>query len=118
MLNFNSVLYKILGNRIKNRREDLKINQTDLGEKVGIGRSSITNIENGRQKPPLSIIYKICRELDIDVHTILPTYGEVEEIINSDNDKSSLKPYYEKYGLDENLQREIDNLFNKNTDAI
>lgn len=46
MPNFNSVLYKILGSRIKGRREYLKINQIDLGDKVGIGRTSITNIEN------------------------------------------------------------------------
>lgn len=52
MKNFNSILYQILGNRIKTRREELNMNQIELGEKANIGRTSISNIEQGRQKPP------------------------------------------------------------------
>lgn len=117
MPNFNSALYKILGIRIKNRREELRINQNDLGEMVGIGRTSISNIEQGRQKPPLSIIYKICQKLDIDVHAVLPTYGEIEETINSDN-SISFKRYYDKFNLDEKTQQELDNLFKNDTNDI
>lgn len=115
MSNFNSILYEILGNRIKKRREYLQINQDKLGEKVGIGRTSISNIEQGRQKPPLSMIYKICQVLDIDVHVILPTNREIQEAIKPDKD-SSLKLYYEHYNLDENTQKEIDNLFKDSKD--
>lgn len=117
MSNFNSVLYQLLGAKLKARRDELRINQNDLGEKVGIGRTSISNIEQGRQKPPLSVIYKICHELNIDVHSALPTYSQIDEVINLNND-SSLKLYYDKYGLDENTQREIDDLFKDKTNDI
>lgn len=110
MKNFSSVLYEILGKRIKSRREELNLNQSDLGDRADIGRASISNIEQGRQKPPLSVIYKICHELDVDVHTILPTYKEIEDTI-SQIDNSSLKKFYDHYNLDEKTKEQIDNLF-------
>lgn len=115
MAKFNSVLYEIMGTRIKMRREELGISQSDLGEMVEIGRSSIVNIEKGRQKPPLSVIYKICRALNIDVHSVLPTYIEIDEMVNAEED-NPLKMYYAKYNLGEDLQRELDSLLNDNSD--
>ncbi|MFK7060263.1 helix-turn-helix transcriptional regulator [Flavobacterium oreochromis] len=118
MSNFNSMLYKLLGGRIKTRREELEMNQSLLGEKSKIGRASISNIEKGRQKPPLSVIYRICHELDIDVHSVLPTYKEIEAAVEAEGGHSSLKLYLEKANLDENLQKEIDSLFKDKTDDI
>lgn len=110
------MLYKLLGSRIKSRREELDMNQSVLGEKAVIGRASISNIEKGRQKPPLSVIYRICHELDIDVHSVLPTYKEIEASVEAENSQSSLKLYFEKVNLDENLQKVIDDIFNKKTE--
>lgn len=118
MSNFNSVLYQILGSRIKKRREDLQISQEELGKKAEIGRPSISNIEKGRQKPPLSVIYKICSHLDIDVHYIMPTFNEIEEAVKTEDNKSTLQTYIEESDLDENIKKEIDSLFNKKTDDI
>lgn len=110
MKSFNSILYQILGAKIKSRREELNMNQNELGQKVDIGRASISNIEKGRQKPPLSVIYKICHELDVDVHSILPTYIEIENELKNEND-SSFKKLFDHYELDEQTQKEIDDLF-------
>lgn len=118
MSNFNSMLYRLLGSGIKRRREELDMNQSLLGEKSEIGRASISNIEKGRQKPPLSVIYRICHELDIDVHSVLPTYKEIEAAVIAESGQSSLKLYFEKVNLDENLQKEIDSLFNNKTNDI
>jgi DNA-binding XRE family transcriptional regulator len=86
------------------------MNQNELGEKANIGRASISNIEKGRQKPPLSVIYKICHELDVDVHSILPTYIEIDNELKIENE-SSFKSLFDYYDLDENTQKEIDDLF-------
>lgn len=118
MKNFNSILYQILGDRIKARREELNMNQTELGQKADIGRTSISNIEKGRQKPPLSVIYKICHELEVDVRSILPTYLEIEHEITQIKNNSPLKKFYEMYNLDEKTQNDIDDLFKENKDDI
>jgi len=118
MKNFNSILYQILGNRIKTRREALNMNQIELGEKANIGRTSISNIEQGRQKPPLSVIYKICHELKVDVRTILPTHLEIEHEITHIKDNSPLKKFYDMYNLDEKTQKDIDDLFKNDQNDI
>ncbi|WP_431243635.1 helix-turn-helix domain-containing protein [Flavobacterium sp. P21] len=111
MKNFNSILYKILGSRIKAQREALNMNQIELGEKAEIGRTSISNIEQGRQKPPLSVIYRICHELGADVRTILPTHLEIEHKIAQTKSEGSLEKFFEMYDLDEKTKKDIDDLF-------
>lgn len=106
---FSSTLYKLLGNQIKTRREELRINQIDLGLKAGIGRASISNIESGRQKPPLSVLYQICNALDIDIQVLLPTYSDVQREIQNSK-KTDLEDYFNKYNLDTKTQEQIANL--------
>jgi len=79
MLEFNFALYQILGERIKEKREGLNLSQAELSDKINMGRSSISNIEKGKQQTPLHIIYDICRILNIDIQSLLPTFSEVEQ---------------------------------------
>lgn len=55
--------YIIMGNRIKLRRKELRIKQSELAEKLDISNNHISSIENGREKPSLDILLKICEEL-------------------------------------------------------
>ncbi|MES2863007.1 MAG: helix-turn-helix transcriptional regulator [Bacteroidota bacterium] len=75
----------MIGQKIKVRREMVGINQSELADSINIGRSSISNIEKGRQLPPLSLMYHICNQLEIDVQSIMPTYSEIEEKLNELN---------------------------------
>lgn len=52
-----------MGNRIKLRRKELRIKQSELAEKLDISNNHISSIENGREKPSLDILLKICEEL-------------------------------------------------------
>lgn len=56
--------YKEMGNRVKIRRNELKIKQTELAERLGISNNHMSSIENGRQKPSMDIFLKICLELN------------------------------------------------------
>jgi hypothetical protein len=47
-------------------------------------RTSITNIEAGRQKAPLHVIYTICDALDVDPLKILPTPSEVRQQVHEE----------------------------------
>lgn len=61
--------YIIMGNRIKLRRKELRIKQSELAEKLDISNNHISSIENGREKPSLDILLKICEEL-----CVIPDY--------------------------------------------
>ncbi len=110
MVDFNSTLYQILGDHIKKRRKEFSLNQTELANKIeGVGRTSISNIEKGRQQPPLHVIYKICNVLDIDIHRILPTYSEVVEKLNL-NSSDLLTSYLEDSDIGESTLEKIKEL--------
>lgn len=52
-----------MGNRIKIRRKELKIKQTDLAELLDISNNHMSSIETGKQKPSLDTFMKICENL-------------------------------------------------------
>ena len=51
---------------IKERREQLGISQKELAEKVGISKSFLCDIEQGRSKPSIDTALKIAEALNID----------------------------------------------------
>ncbi|MER3429015.1 MAG: hypothetical protein C4334_13180 [Pyrinomonas sp.] len=72
-------LYRTIGERIRARREELGLNQSALAAEVGLRRTSITNIEAGRQKAPLHVLYALCLALDLEIGCLLPSNAEVIE---------------------------------------
>lgn len=54
-----------MGNRIKSRRKELRIKQSELAESLDISNNHISSIENGREKPSLDMFLKICDELKV-----------------------------------------------------
>ncbi len=109
MPSFNKILYSILGSKIKSIRESLGITQTELSEKIGLGRSSISNIEKGNQQPPLHIIYMICKELNADIHSLLPTFNEIESKAGVET-QSKIEQYFIENDVDENIKKQIEEL--------
>jgi len=76
------LLYRQLGERIRLKRVNARVTQSQLGEATGLLRTSVTNIEAGRQKAPLHVIYRMCAFLGIEVATVLPEIGVVAEMGN------------------------------------
>ena len=70
-------LYKLLGKKLKKLREDADIKQNQMAEEVDLLRTSISNIEAGRQHPPLILLYKICFILGVEATDVLPKMSEV-----------------------------------------
>jgi transcriptional regulator with XRE-family HTH domain len=70
-------LYRKIGERIREKRTEAKLTQGQLADAVGLLRTSVTNIEAGRQKTPLHVLYDLCIELDVAVAEILPIGTEV-----------------------------------------
>lgn len=71
------ILYAEIGKRLKHLRLDVKMTQSQLAEKIGVLRTSITNIESGKQKPPLSTLYSLCLVLNVEIAELLPVKADV-----------------------------------------
>ncbi|MBR0271554.1 MAG: helix-turn-helix transcriptional regulator [Methanobrevibacter sp.] len=49
----------IMKTMIKYLRQELKMSQKELGDKVGVTRQTINSLENGRYNPSLFLAYEI-----------------------------------------------------------
>ncbi len=67
-----TLLYHLIGENVKRQRVKVDITQAQLADAVGVLRTSIANIEAGRQKLPLHLLYKLCIVLGVEVVDILP----------------------------------------------
>lgn len=61
----------MMGYRIKERRKELKMTQTELSEKSGVSRATISGLENGSVRATSSnTLLKLARALDTTVDQI------------------------------------------------
>ena len=63
--------YIEMGIRIKARRKELHITQSQLAERLDISNNHMSSIENGREKPSLDVFIQMCIELDITPNYLL-----------------------------------------------
>ncbi len=71
------ILYQRIGAAIRKYREAAGISQSHLATAVGLLRTSIANLEAGRQRAPLHTLYPICIELGIEITDVLPRSCDV-----------------------------------------
>lgn len=55
-----------MNERLKLLRKELHITLDQFGERVGVTKSAISNIENGNRSLTEQMIKSICREFDVD----------------------------------------------------
>ena len=56
-----------------------KLNQTEFGERLGLSRNEIANLELGRVEPSPSVINLICMTFDIDPLWLKDGIGEMKK---------------------------------------
>lgn len=83
-----------IGKFIAECRRQRKLTQSELGERLGVTEKSISNWENGRNMPDLSLFKPLCEELNISLNDLMS--GE----------KVKEKEYRDK--LEENIINTID----------
>jgi transcriptional regulator with XRE-family HTH domain len=59
------------GAAVRRLRELRAMTQAELAERVGLGRTSMTNLERGRQNPPLSLLPELARALGVTVTELI-----------------------------------------------
>ncbi len=81
-------LYCAVGQRIRKAREARNLSQADLANVVSLTRTSITNIECGKQKPLLHTLYDIADALGVDPRSFLPEASESTKPVQLDSNSS------------------------------
>ena len=92
-----------IGNYIKSKRKNKKITQEQLSEKLGVSNKAVSNWENGKNMPDLSLFKPLCEILDISINELMSGEDLKEEeyintfeenIINVINDTNKKKKHY------------------------
>lgn len=78
----HSVFYKKVGQKIKAQRGNLS--QEALAKAIGLTRTSISNIEKGRQKMLLHTFFDIAEVLKVDINSLLPEKISPGELVGAD----------------------------------
>lgn len=66
-----------INNRIEVLRKHLGLTLEAFGEKIGITRAAVSNIEKGRSNPSEQVIMSICREFDVNEQWLRTGEGEM-----------------------------------------
>jgi len=99
----------ILTNRIKTVREALNLSQREFGEKLGVSRDVISNIEYNRVKPKELLLRHICQLYRVNENWLKTGEGEMflddpKEISKFEEALKifkSLRPDFQDYALDQ-----------------
>ncbi len=76
------LLYKEFGRLLRKSRSDAKLTQGQVAERVGLTRTSITNIERGRQHVGLHQLFLLAAAVGVQPADLLPSgSAALEELI-------------------------------------
>lgn len=77
-------LYRELGRRIRQAREQNgeNLSQDGLAKRLGLSRASVVNIEAGRQRAPLHLLWQIAELLGTDLTQLIPRSEELLAPVN------------------------------------
>lgn len=79
-------MYPRVGERLRQARVERGLTQEALGQAIGLTRTSVVNIERGRQKVMLHTLYAVAEALRVSLMDLLPspTEASIEERLSSD----------------------------------
>ena len=72
-------IYKEFGRRLRQARKAAELTQEALAEWVGLSRTSITNIEQGRQHIPLHMLFRLASAVGTHAADLLPEREETDK---------------------------------------
>lgn len=64
--------YAVVGSRVRSVRTDRGMSQAALARQIGFTRSSVANLEAGRQRIALHLLVQIARALDNEPGALIP----------------------------------------------
>jgi transcriptional regulator with XRE-family HTH domain len=77
--------YLAVGARVREARTAARMTQAQLAEGLGLTRSSVANLEAGRQRVPLHVFAMIVDTLETEPSKLLPRDFSIPEKPNLDN---------------------------------
>jgi len=89
-------LYRLIGERVAEvrQRPERRRSQLELGKAVGLSRTSIANLEKGRHRIQIHVLYEIALVLGVEPSDLLPPL-------------SAFAPYHQNRHLPPSFRQEL-----------
>ena len=71
-------VYEIVGRNLSQIRQRQGLNQTELASRIKMTRASVSQIEKGKQRVSIEVLYKMAEALEVSVHDILPPLADTD----------------------------------------
>jgi transcriptional regulator with XRE-family HTH domain len=84
--------YEQLGQSLTKARRQRRLTQSRLAAAVSVSRTSITNIEKGRQVVPAHLLAKLAQTLNVPIADLVPANDGLDAGGGVDLQLSALKP--------------------------
>lgn len=103
-------LYKLLGENVRKHRSRLGLTQGQLADKIELTRTSVVNIEQGKQHTPLHLLLTMTEVFSITLETLIPNKTDYQSNAQIDEetfkdmkdiDKLKFEEFYEKFIKDQ-----------------
>lgn len=80
-----------IGNRLKLARQNAQLNQTQVAETLGVSRQTVSNWENNKTYPELSLVVEMSEIYSLSLDELLKENTDYVRYINSSTEKKSYK---------------------------
>ena len=78
----------IIGDRLREMREEKKLSQGDIGKRTGLLRCYISRVENGHTVPAIETLEKLARALEVPLYQLFYDGEEPPKLPNLPRRKS------------------------------
>ena len=72
-------LYQAIGEKLKAVRNEHHQTQASMADILGLERTSVTNIELGKQRPGVHVLYRCCEYFEISIADFLPPIDTISK---------------------------------------
>jgi transcriptional regulator with XRE-family HTH domain len=93
----NAALLKAIGEKIRTKREELKLSQGEIADILELSYTQIYHYETGRSEIPITNLLRLCEFFNVDIHYF------ISEIKNENQEKLSIVKYPENPELEKRI---------------
>ena len=83
-----------LGNRLKEVRKIMSLNQEQFAKDIGISRAHVSNMENGNDNPSSALLKLICMKYNIEESWLINGDGDPIRLFDPRTDKGVIDKYH------------------------
>lgn len=95
-------LYKLLGDNVKKHRSRLRLTQEQLATKIELTRTSVVNIEQGKQQTPLHLVLALTEIFNVSLEALIPKGSDYQPVEQTSQEtlkeiKDADRPKFDKF---------------------